>query len=152
MGDELPLITCLSALEALATNNLSAYFVYDQILEKNNLTQMPLLELNIVRMSHPAQNSHTFLSYQIQLIFYTRAECSKLTLDGFKEKLTWDKRVRQMINDWHLQCLSLNTGVGALTNIETGYMDTLDNGSAGDLATDVIRIAQQFNLTIMETY
>ena len=57
-----------------------------------------------------------------------------------------------MINDWHLQCLSLNTGVGALTNIETGYMDALDNGSAGDLATDVIRIAQQFNLTIMETY
>lgn len=134
----------------LSATFTSATICYEIPNEIDNNTSFPLFVINVMRGTQENFAVSTLSQYTLQVIFYNRTTLDKTTIDALQEKFEYARSVKSSIQSWFLGLLNVVPGVGAISNIDTNYLETLDNGEYGGLTTKTIRLAFQFSFTIKE--
>lgn len=132
----------------LSATFTSATVYYERDLEIDDNSPLPLFEIKLVGNRQPSFSPVALASFTVLVQYLTRTDKTKLNYNAIDEKLSCDSALRQTIKEWHWDSLNSGIGMGAISNIETEYLETFSDGEFGGLDTKIIHIALQFSISI----
>jgi len=137
--------------QIISGNPLATVYL-DSVPDHNDKTPYPLYEIQIVRKSQQNFQVPAFYTTIFQIILHTSGTFDKFTLDGFNEKDSADKQLRQIVQDWYKNIRETIRipGIATLSNIETMNYETLNQGQTGSFSNNIIRIGLRFSLNYLE--
>lgn len=137
----------LISLSATLATTLSASIFFDQILEKDDSTPWPIVEINLLETFKDHFGAPFLSTYTFQLIYSFSSSYDRLSFDSITERNDQSIKLRDCIKTWYQA--NIGNLAGQITNI-TSKHDVYENGEYGNLTAKISRIFTQFQIQIRD--
>lgn len=137
----------LTNLSTLLETGLSTTIYFDQVLEKNDLTPWPIVEINLLESIKEHFGAPTLTTHLIQLIYSFESQFDRLSIDSVSERIDKQMALRNIIQAWYQT--DIGNILGPLSNI-TSKHDVYENGEYGSFNVKISRVFTQFQIQIKD--
>jgi len=125
--------------------NPTATVYWSVVDDKNDNTPMPLFEVTFQSKESADFGPNQLERAKIQVLYHSRTENDKKTIEGLQEKLEIECNIRKILSGWETA-----NRAGLIKDIRTDHLATYTSGEMGALNKKIISIGLDFTISYWE--